>query len=180
MKRYILTGAPGAGKTSLIKALESQGFSVVHEAATDIIFSEQASGVIAPWEHPDFIEQILDLQIQRQKQAYHFQGNLMFFDRSPFCTYALALYQGFQPSVLLVQELDRLRRERYYDRHVFFVENLGFCEPTEARKISYDDSLRFEKIHAEVYVKFGFECIAVPKAPLEVRVDILQTLLLEH
>ena len=34
MKRYILTGTPGAGKTSIIQALALRGYCVVEEAAT--------------------------------------------------------------------------------------------------------------------------------------------------
>jgi hypothetical protein len=37
MKRFILTGAPGAGKTAIIRQLEIDGFSVIDEAATDMI-----------------------------------------------------------------------------------------------------------------------------------------------
>jgi predicted ATPase len=33
MKRYVVTGAPGAGKTAIIRELEMDGFSVVEEAA---------------------------------------------------------------------------------------------------------------------------------------------------
>ena len=40
MKRYILTGTPGSGKTSLLHELKSQGYSVVEEAATDVIALE--------------------------------------------------------------------------------------------------------------------------------------------
>ena len=42
MKKFILTGAPGAGKTAVVRQLELDGFSVVEEAATDIIALEQA------------------------------------------------------------------------------------------------------------------------------------------
>ena len=34
-QRFILTGAPGAGKTALIRLLESRGEEIVEEAATD-------------------------------------------------------------------------------------------------------------------------------------------------
>ena len=37
MHRYILTGAPGAWKTVLLRALERAGHAVVEEAATDLI-----------------------------------------------------------------------------------------------------------------------------------------------
>ena len=37
MRRFILTGTPGSGKTAIIRQLELDGFSVVEEAATDVI-----------------------------------------------------------------------------------------------------------------------------------------------
>jgi predicted ATPase len=45
MRRFILTGAPGSGKTAIIRQLELDGFAVVEEAATDVIALEQARGV---------------------------------------------------------------------------------------------------------------------------------------
>jgi len=44
MRRFIITGAPGAGKTAIIRQLELDGFSVVEEAATDVIAAAQARG----------------------------------------------------------------------------------------------------------------------------------------
>ena len=41
MRRFIITGAPGAGKTAIIRQLELDGFSVVEEAATDVIATLQ-------------------------------------------------------------------------------------------------------------------------------------------
>jgi predicted ATPase len=37
MKRYVLTGTSGSGKTSILRALECEGHPVVEEAAIDII-----------------------------------------------------------------------------------------------------------------------------------------------
>ena len=42
MRRFIITGAPGAGKTSIVRQLELDGFSVVEEAATDVIVATHA------------------------------------------------------------------------------------------------------------------------------------------
>jgi predicted ATPase len=65
MKRYILTGAPGAGKTAILRHLELDGYGVVEEAATDIIALEQAHGVVEPWSHASFIDAIVNLQRAR-------------------------------------------------------------------------------------------------------------------
>ena len=45
MKRFILTGTPGAGKTAILRQLEIEGFGVVEEAATDVIALWQARGI---------------------------------------------------------------------------------------------------------------------------------------
>ena len=58
MKRFIITGAPGAGKTAIIRQLELDGFSVVEEAATDVIAAAQAQGTVQPWTDPSFIDVI--------------------------------------------------------------------------------------------------------------------------
>ena len=52
MKRFIVTGTPGEGKTAIIRQLELEGFSVVEEAATDVIAAAQAGGTSEPWTHP--------------------------------------------------------------------------------------------------------------------------------
>ena len=69
MKRFILTGAPGSGKTAIIRQLEIEGFGVVEEAATDVIALEQARGIDEPWMQPSFIDAIVHLQQQRLKRA---------------------------------------------------------------------------------------------------------------
>ena len=48
LKRYVLTGAPGSGKTVIIRQLEVDGFSVVEEAATALIALKQAPGLDEP------------------------------------------------------------------------------------------------------------------------------------
>lgn len=171
MKRYILTGTPGCGKTSIIKALEKQGYVTISEAATDIITKEQALGHKAPWTHPEFIDMIVRLQKTRQQEADSKGEALQFYDRSPICTYALCLYLGFTPSRTLLDEIERIQKEAIYQKQVFFLENLGFITPTEARKISFQDSLAFEKVHQQAYTKWGYECLVIPALPIEERLQ---------
>jgi len=160
MHRYILTGAPGAGKTVLLRALERAGHAVVEEAATDVIALAQAEGVAEPWTDPGFVDAIVRLQRQRVTQAV---GEIAFFDRSPVCALALARFLGHPVSPLLKAELERI--EGLYQRRVFLVQGLGFITPTAARRISLEDALRFEAVHEEAYHELGYDLIPIAPGP---------------
>ena len=62
MRRFVITGAPGSGKTAIIRQLELEGFSVVEEAATDVIAAAHANGKTQPWTDPAFIDAVAKLQ----------------------------------------------------------------------------------------------------------------------
>jgi predicted ATPase len=173
VKRYILTGTPGCGKTSIIRSLEVAGYVVVEEAATDIIALRQAQGIAEPWTYPSFIDDITNLQKLRQMRIAD-MADVQFYDRSPLCTYALSVWLGFPISITLADEIERITKERIYQKQVFFIENLGFCEPSAARKISFEDSLEFEKVHEETYRSFGYECIRIAPKELSLRVEQIQ------
>ena len=174
MKRFILTGAPGAGKTAILRQLELDGFGVVEEAATDLIALAQAQGIAEVWMQPSFIDSIADLQRQRQIRASRQPDEVQFHDRSAFCTAALAAYLGHPVSGTFARELERIRADAIYQKRVFFVRNLGFIEPTEARRISFEEALRFERMHEDAYRNFGFEIVPVKPGSVSERVAAIK------
>ena len=64
-------------------------------------------------------------------------------------------------------------KSNIYEKSIFFIENLGFITYTDARKISFEDSLRFEQVHLDAYKKFDYECVMVPAAPIMKRVEMI-------
>jgi predicted ATPase len=174
MKRFILTGAPGAGKTAILRQLELDGFGVVEEAATDVIALWQAQGIAEPWTDRSFIDAVAGLQRQRQVRSASEAVEIQFHDRSVICTAALATYLGYPPSEMLLRELERVQAEKIYRKQVFFIRNLGFIKPTEARRISFEESLRFEQIHEETYRSRGFEIVSIEPGSLVERVEAIK------
>lgn len=174
MKRFILTGAPGAGKTAILRQLELEGFGVVEEAATDVIALAQAQGIAEPWTHPAFIDSIADLQRQRLARFSAAPDALQFHDRSIFCTVALAAYLDHPLSDRVSRDLEQVSASRIYESKVFFIRNLGFVQATDARRISFEESLRFERIHEETYRRFGFHMVFIGPGPLPARVAALK------
>jgi len=174
MRRFILTGAPGSGKTAIIRQLELDGFSVVEEASTDVIALGQVQGVAEPWKHPSFIDSIAELQRRRQVRASRETDEVQFHDRSAICTAALAVYLGYPLSDTLARELKRVETEAIYQKRVFFIQHLGFITPTEARRISFEEALRFERVHEETYRNFGFELVSIVLGSLLDRVEAIK------
>ena len=178
MARYIVTGAPGAGKTSLVDALSALGYPAVRESATDVIAHQQARGVPEPWTEADFLTDVLRLQVARQAQAQ--TAPVVLFDRSPICTLALARYSDRPVPAELSAEVDRLVAQRFYEREVFLVRPFGTIERTAARRIGYADALVFQGVHESTYSDLGFTLVEVLPAPLESRVAAVRKTLEEY
>ena len=170
MRRFILTGTPGSGKTTIIRQLALAGFSVVEEAATDIHASALARGDAEPWRRPAFIDEIAELQRQRQLQMSRDTDDVQFHDRSVICTVALARYLGYPLSAAVSRELKRVETEAIFQQQVFFIGNLGFITPTAARRISFEEALRFEQMHERTYRDFGYELVPIEPANVSDRV----------
>lgn len=169
MKRYVVTGAPGAGKTVILRVLESRGYAVVDEAATDVIARGQAGGRDEPWRDEGFVDQVVAMQRARQEAPVGHRVRVQVYDRSPICTLALARYLGRPVSAALSGEIDRITSRQVYDRRVFFVRPIGVVEPTAARRITFEDSLVFERLHEDAYRSYGFEVVDIPPGEIAER-----------
>jgi predicted ATPase len=160
--------------------LQAKGYSVVDEAATDVIAAEHARGVDEPWMDLSFIDKIIELQRVRQLAAGEADRLVQIFDRSPACTLALARFVGHPISAGLSAEVARIVDEGVYERQVFLVRPLGFVEPTAARRISYQDSLEFERVHEQVYADLGFVLVDIPPGEPESRALAVEELIVDH
>ena len=175
MKRYIITGTPSAGKTAILLELEARGYAVVPEAATDVIARRQAKG--QPWHGACFIDDIVALQRRRQEAAVPPGVTVQVFDRSPVCTLALAWYVEQPVSDALAGEVDPIMRAGVYQRRVFFVRPVGFVTATAARRITYEQSLEFERRHEHAYRSCGFSVVDVPPGTLVERAAAVERLI---
>jgi predicted ATPase len=119
-------------------------------------------------ERSSFIDAIAHLQRDRQIRASYQAVEVQFHDRCVVCTAALAVHLGYSLSPFLNSELERIQNR------VFFIRSLGFITPTEARRTTIEDALRFERIHEETYGRFGFELVSIEPRSVVERVRMIK------
>lgn len=168
MKKYILTGGPGTGKSAIILALERQGEYIIKEAAEDHIKLRQAQGQPQPWTEPDFQDQILDLQIQREERIPK-EAQRVFIDRGAPDGLAYA-----QPGTEIYKRLLQEAQTRRYEK-VFLIETLGATEKTEVRRENHEEAIKLGLKLEQIYKSLGYEVIRIPVGTVEERLEkILQ------
>jgi predicted ATPase len=100
-------------------------------------------------------------------------SSVQVYDRSPVCTLALAYYLGRPVTDMLATEIERVVREQTYDRRVFFVRPIGFVTPTAARRITFEESLEFERVHQRAYRAHGYQVVNIPRGDVAERAAII-------
>jgi predicted ATPase len=79
----VITGGPGSGKTTLVKVLEEQGFSCMHEISRQIIKEAQQQGIDQLFlEDPLlFSQKLLEGRLEQFKEADSSSIEILFYDR---------------------------------------------------------------------------------------------------
>ncbi|TWG87269.1 putative ATPase [Cupriavidus gilardii J11] len=164
----IFTGGPGSGKTTLIDALERQGFARSQEAGRGVIQDQVAiDGPALPWRDREaFAEAMLGWELRSYRLAGH-SGGPVLFDRG------LPDLIGYR-SLCGLPVPDHLRRavERFrYRREVFIAPPWAKIYRQDAeRKQSLEEAERTYHAVARAYVDCGYTLVALPKADVATRV----------
>jgi predicted ATPase len=164
---YILTGASGGGKSTIIDALTAQGMHCIEESGRRIVKEQVASGGDAtPWQD---MQKFCDLIVARNIEAFKAVTEAVqpvFFDRGiPEClNYAEKVPEHYQAAV------DTYR----YNTKVFVTPPWKEIYRTDAeRRHSFEDGLKEYETLAETYNTAGYHIVEVPRLPVEDRVAFI-------
>jgi predicted ATPase len=167
--RFVITGGPGFGKTSLIDALGRVGFKVYKEAARTLI----ASGLEAPIRSEDarngqFFDRILNQRLSDYLECT--PPNLGFFDRGLPDSIAFTRFMGgrLRPSMLESITMHP------YNPLVFITP--AWPEIYTKDDVRTEDLETASKLHGfllEVYGELGYSLVELPKTDIGERVDFI-------
>lgn len=168
--RFILTGAPGVGKTSLINELVARGFNCVNEPAREIIAEQRAIDGAGVWDRDTklFLELLLSRSIARYRSKAPEQA-LFIYDRGiPDCI-AYAQCAG-----LTLQAAENAARLFRYENTIFIAPPWEEIYRTdEERRMTYEATCSFHECLMSTYTHFGYQIQELPKVTVRERADFL-------
>jgi predicted ATPase len=169
---FVITGGPGAGKTTLIEALARDGFTVSHEAGRRIIRQQEAAkGRTLPWvDRLAFAEAMLASDIAAY-EALRGAPDPVFVDRGiPDVIGYLRLEGIAAPDVM-----------RHAARTLRCQPRVFICPPwpeiyatDSERKQSLAVAERTYRAMVEVYSELGYALVDVPRARVDERVRFVR------
>ena len=169
--KIVITGGPGTGKTSIIKALKNKGFHIYPEVSREIINEYRKLGhkQLFLSDPHKFSKILMEKRIIQYKNSIENENKFYFFDRG---IPDIIAYLNFK-KVKLKPSLFKEMKNYAYDL-------IFFCEPW--KQIFINDSERYESyselllINEELkktYQKLDYNPIKLPESSVEERVNYI-------
>jgi len=167
---YILTGAIGAGKSTVLKVLSHYGFITVDEPAREIIAQQREIKGEGLYDHSPslFYNLMLSRAIFQYKHYQHTTKNIL-GDRGIPDNVAYAQLFSINPEA--AENAAALYR---YNQKVFFfpaVEHIYIND--DERKISFQEAKAFGEKIQDAYISLGYTLIEVPFNTPEMRAEFI-------
>ena len=164
IRRYILTGGPGSGKSTLIQALGTKGYVCMEEVSRRLIMEG-----LEPWaDLPSFAEKVLQRMIDDYAAAA--QERVVFFDRGIPDIIAYLKAGGLSVGKHFEDAMQQYR----YDKKVFLLppwRDIYVQEP--ARWQTFEESERLYEEIRRVYTTEGYQITEIPIGSVAERMNFI-------
>ena len=173
-KRVVISGSPGAGKTSIIDGLKDKGYSTFEEFSRSLIKDSQAKGESSFFlsDPLNFSKQLLNArekQFNESEKIFQTKNGVVFYDRGVHDTYAYLKAIGHETLAL---------KKQIYS---FKYDLVFLLSPW--KKIFKKDNERIENFEqAQMYYPFikkvyskQHKVIEIPNASIEERISFIES-----
>ncbi|WP_158800091.1 AAA family ATPase [Pedobacter sp. L105] len=166
-QKYIITGGPGSGKSTLVAGLEEQGYACSAEISRKMIQAEVARGSdCLPWKDIACFSDKVILEMAKAWQQAS-ANSLTFFDRGIPDVIA---YLHIAKLPVPVNYLDSLAQHPYAQKVFILPPWEGIYINDNERWQSFEEASLIYTAIRDTYSGFGFELIEVPKVSLQERI----------
>lgn len=175
LRRIVITGGPGAGKTTLIERLARAGYAHIPETGRAIIREQtETGGVCLPWsDRQAYARLMFDTDMDKYDAAPR-EGRIAFYDRGLVDVIGYLRVEGMP----VPEKYDLAARQRRYHETVFLAPFWPDIYGIDAqRRQSPQVAESTCKIMRETYRKYGYDIVDLPLADVESRLRFIESAL---
>jgi len=168
---FVLTGGPGAGKTTVLVELEKRGYRVAPEVARQIIQEQVRDGGTAlPWANRRLYTNLMLARSVESYRAHTPSSQPAFCDRGIPDTLGYARLIGLEEDAEIRIACDQYR----YAGSVFLAPPWQEIYQTDReRKQDFAEAVRTYETIARVYQECGYEIVELPKSTPRARAEFI-------
>lgn len=169
-QKYIITGGPGTGKTSIINELKNRGFNCIDEVSREIITDQMShGGDILPWKNQiAFENRIANIRAQQYSESP--KNCICFFDRSVFDCIAYLKVNNLNTTSEILKNIKKYN----FNNTVFYTPIWEEIYKNDRERIeNIEMAMKIQKSIIQTYKYYGYKLIEIPKFPITERTDFI-------
>lgn len=173
---FVITGAPGTGKSSLLDALSQKGYEVYPEIARHVIAESQLAGIpLTPWQDlPGFTEEVMSRRVFQFPDIP--QESITFMDRSLPDSLAYLDWGGEKTKPHWLEWAQKYR----HATTVFICPPWKEIYAADSQRLeTFEESLEIHKHMVSVYKRLNYSLVEIPLISVSKRATFIEEVLFE-